>query len=91
MICMCRNHNSAICKTVVTGRVHRRAARWQRDSGRKVERESVFKNMSRTGRQSGPASEPNQVRNTAAVECCDQHCLDRIGPRLSSKCKMNVD
>ena len=67
MICMCRNHNSAICKTVVTDRVHRRAARWQRDSGRKVERESVFKNMSRTGRQSGPASEPNQVRNMAAV------------------------
>ena len=51
MICMCRNHSSAICKTVVTGRVHRRAARWQRDSGRKVERESVFKNIHKQNRQ----------------------------------------
>ena len=49
-----------------TERDHRIAARWERDSQRKPERESVFLNM-RSAAQARPASEANQIRNVVAV------------------------
>ena len=52
-------------ETVVKRVLHHIAARWEKDSQRKAERECVFQNMRRTG---GLATDANQIINMAAVQ-----------------------